>query len=170
VAMAREGQDFIKHEFDEAIAIQQSIVECERQLAEVHPMEATRSELQKMLKTDEKALSQLEQLGGQYGATGEREEVAQHMEELGAEVAGNAKNGPDSEKYEMHAVVLTMKRKQQDSATAMAEIAKKIGDTKMQEAATRFQKDTREAADQLARSLTHLAVDLASRGRAPLSR
>ena len=35
---AKTGEEFIKHEFDEAIAIQQSIVDAEAALAETHPV------------------------------------------------------------------------------------------------------------------------------------
>ena len=39
---AKTGADFIKHEFDEAIAIQRSIVEAGTELAQSHPMPSAR--------------------------------------------------------------------------------------------------------------------------------
>lgn len=162
---AKEGTDFIRHELDEAIAIQQSIVACGEKLAQEYPLEDARAQLQQMLKQDQEHLRKLEQLGKPFGAKGEREEVAQAFETLGSEVSQTAIGGPDSEKYELHAVVLNMKRKQQDSATAMTKIARKMGDKQLQEAFTTMQKEIKASAEELSKSLSTLATEIAMRGQ-----
>lgn len=167
MAQAKEGQEFIRHELDEAIAIQQSIVEAERQLSAEHPLPEAKKELESMAAEDEQQLRELEQLGRQFGASGKREEVAQHMEELKREVSKHLKGGADSEKYEMHAVLLTLKRKQQDAAAALAEIAGRIGNADLRKAASRLHEEMRSSADRLAASLAKLATEIASRGAQP---
>src|SRR3712207_1024848 len=144
---AKEGTEFIKHEFDEAIAIQQSIVACGEKLAQEYPLEDAKPQLQQMLKQDQDHLRKLEQLGKPFGASGQREEVAQAFEQLGTEVSQTAVGGPDSEKYELHAVILNMKRKQQDSATAMTKIAQKMGDQRLKEEITTMQKEIKASAE-----------------------
>lgn len=47
------GEAFIKHEFDEAIAIEEAIVEGERQLATSHPVPEVKCTLKGMLKDDQ---------------------------------------------------------------------------------------------------------------------
>ena len=161
---AKQGTEFIKHEFDEAIAIQQSICECGRTLAEEHPLEDARAELRQMLKKDEEHLRKLQTLGKPFGATGEKEEVALAFEELGTEVSQTAKGGPESEKYELHAVVLNMKRKQQDSAQAMTKIARKMKDQKLVDEFSTMQKEIKQSADAMAKSLSELALQIATQG------
>ena len=73
---AKVGEQFIKHEFDEAIAIQRTIVEAEEQLAEQHPEPDTQKAMRQGLKDSQKFLNELERLGGKHGATGKVEDVA----------------------------------------------------------------------------------------------
>jgi len=76
------GDEFIKHEFDEAIAIHGGIVEAETQLASSHPFPEGRDSIEALLKDDQAFLRQLQSLGEPYGAAGEMEEVAGSMLEL----------------------------------------------------------------------------------------
>jgi len=167
---AKEGTEFIKHELDEAIAIQQSIIACGEKLAQDYPLEDARPQLQQMLRKDQEHLRKLQQLGKPFGASGEREEVAQAFEQLGSEVSQTATGGPDSEKYELHAVVLNMKRKQQDSATAMTKIAQKMGDRRLKDEFATMHKEIKASAEEMSRTLSRLATEIAMRGQQAASR
>jgi hypothetical protein len=68
----------------------------------------------------------------------------------------------DSEAYEAHAVLLNLKRKQQDSAAAMLKIAREMKDTDMRDAAQEFERGTKESANELATQLAALAVKIAT--------
>ena len=155
------GTEFIKHEFDEAIAIQQSIVQSARQLSEAHPVEEMKRQIKTDLRTDEKHLTKLQKLGKPFGATGEREEVAQSLGELASETAQKAAT-EESEAYEAHAVLLNLKRKQQDSADAMVKIARERKDTELRDAASTMKKEIKASADGLAKSLANFAVRIAT--------
>jgi hypothetical protein len=82
MAEAKVGDEFITHEFDEAIAIHRGIVEADRSLAAIHPLPEVRRALKGYLKDDERFLSELEAIGSEKGATGKVEEVAGSMTEL----------------------------------------------------------------------------------------
>lgn len=158
---AKTGEAFITHELDEAIAIQRSIVKAEKSLGRDHPSESAKELILETLKADEQFLKQLEMLGKPKGATGKSEEVATALGELATETtekAGEAK----SEAYEAHAVLLNLKRKQQDSASAMIKIASAVQDTEMRDAATKFERDTKASAQALSMELAALAVEIAT--------
>ena len=150
---AKVGDEFIKHEFDEAIAIHGGIVEAETQLAKSHPVPGGARQHQGAAQGGPGASSSSSgSLGEPYGATGEVEEVAGSMLELMTatlESAGEA----ESEAYEAHAVLLSLKRKQQDSGAAMLRIARARKDTELRDAATEFERGQREGA-KVARRLT----------------
>ena len=160
MAEAKVGDEFITHEFDEAIAIHRGIVEAERSLAATHPVPEVKRELKGYLKEDERFLRELEGLGAEKGATGKVEEVAGSMTELMETTLQSAPEA-ESEAYEAHAVLLSMKRKQQDSGLAMIRIARDRKDTKLREAATRFERGQRLAAKGLGASLAAFAVRIA---------
>jgi hypothetical protein len=164
MAEAKVGPEFIKHELDEAIAIQRTIVEAEQRLGKVHPEAESKRYIEQCLKEDEKFLQQLEQLGQQHGATGEVEEVAGSMQELMQTTLETAEEA-ESEAYEAHAVLLNLKRKQQDSASAMVKIAREMKDTEMRDAAVGFEKATKTSANELAGQLATLAVRIATDGQ-----
>ncbi len=151
--MGHEGQAFIMHEFNEAIAVQQAIVETGRQLAAVHPMPDTKKSLKQGLKEDERLLRELERLGKKFGATGKREEIAAAMEQLAKQTAETAKGGDESEAYEATAVLLSLKRKQQDAAASIQKIARKLRDTEMREKAAEFQKAMKQGSQELVKQL-----------------
>ncbi len=155
------GTEFIKHEFDEAIAIQQSIVESAKQLSTAHPVPDVKRQLKSDLKVDQRHLSKLEEHGKPFGAVGKREEVAEALGTLADETAQKAAT-EESEAYEAHAVLLNLKRKQQDSADAMVKIARDRKDTKIRDAALRMKKEIKGSADELAKSLAAFAVRIAS--------
>jgi hypothetical protein len=161
MAEAKEGQQFIQHEFDEAIVVQRAIVEAERTLAEAHPLPEAQQAIGKLMKTDEKCLQQLTQLGERFGATGKVEEVAGAFQELSNTVTASADEAP-SEAYEAHAVLLNMLRKQQDSAGAMAKIAQEMGDREVKDAAIEMQKASKAGAEELSGLLAQLAVQIAT--------
>ena len=155
------GAEFIKHEFDEAIAIQQSIVASGKTLSTSHPMPEVKKQLTADLKVDQRHLASLEKLGKPYGAMGKREEVAQSLGQLASETASKA-GSEESEAYEAHAVLLNLKRKQQDSADAMVKIARDRKETQLRDAATKMKKEIKTSADELAKSLANFAVRIAS--------
>jgi len=161
---AKVGQAFITHELDEAIAIQRSIVDAEERLSRTHPFGEAKSALKAGLKDDRQFLRALEGLGREHGATGKAEEVAGSLTQLMEETARKAGEA-ESEAYEAHAVLLNLKRKQQDSATAMVKLGRSTKDAKMRDAATAFEKGTRESARKLSASLAAFAVEIASHGR-----
>jgi hypothetical protein len=162
---AKVGQEFITHEFDEAIAVQRTIVAAEEQLSRTHPFAAAKTALKSSLKGDRQFLSQLEKLGKEHGATGKVEEVAEGLQQLMQETAEKASEA-DSEAYEAHAVLLNLKRKQQDSASAMVRIARAQKDTTMRDAAVDFERGTRESAKELSSQLAAFAVKIAGTGPA----
>jgi len=155
------GTEFIKHEFDEAIAIQQSIIESGKRLSKAHPVPEVQKQLERDLKVDQRHLSELEKFGKPFGAVGEREEVAEALGTLADETAQKA-DSEESEAYEAHAVLLNLKRKQQDSADAMVKIARDRDETQLKEAASEMKKEIKSSADELAKSLADFAVRIAS--------
>ena len=158
---AKQGQTFIQHEFDEAIAVQQAIVEAGRALAKSHPLKEAKDAIGRMTKDDEQCLRQLQDLGKKFGATGKAEEVAGAMQDLSQTVTETAEEAP-SEAYEAHAVLLTMLRKQQDSSGAMIKIAQETDDREVKDAAVKMQKQTKSEADELATLLSQFAVQIAT--------
>ena len=160
---AKTGEEFIKHEFDEAIAIQQSIVEAEKSLSTAHPVPAAKKALKASLKEDETFLTELRTLGRKHGATGQVEDVAGGLKELMEETLSSAnQEGADSDFYEAHAVLLNLKRKQMDSAGGMLEIARATKDTDLRKAATEFQKAQKSTSESLADELASYAVKIAT--------
>lgn len=155
------GTEFIKHEFDEAIAIQQSIVSAAKALSTSHPVVAVKRQLTADLKVDQRHLTQLQKFGKPYGATGKREDVAEALGSLAAETAQKA-GSEKSEAYEAHAVLLNLKRKQQDSADAVIKIARDRKETELRDAAMKMKKEIKSSADALAKSLASFAVDIAA--------
>ena len=158
---AKTGNEFITHELDEAIAVQRAIVEAEESLSRDHPSAATKRLLKDTLKADQGYLRELETLGRQWGATGKAEEVAGALQQLMTETSEKAAEA-ESEAYEAHAVLLNLKRKQQDSGSAMLKIARAMKDTEMRDAAREFAVATKASAQVLATELANLAVTIAT--------
>jgi hypothetical protein len=155
------GTEFIKHEFDEAIAIQQSIIESGRRLSTSHPVPAVKRQITSAMKVDQRHLEQLQKFGRPFGASGKREEVAEALGTLADETAQKAAT-EESEAYEAHAVLLNLKRKQQDSADAVVKIARDRKDAELRDAAMKMKKEIKSGADDLAKSLADFAVRIAS--------
>lgn len=163
---AKVGDEFVTHEFDEAIAIQQVIVDAETTLATRHPMASSKRVISAALADDREFLRQLKALGKPKGATGKVEDVAKGMKELMEQTLESAtKEGYDSEFYEAHAVLLTTVRKQMDSAAAMRKIASDAGDTKARDAAAAMQKALTASAKALAAELAAYAVHIANEAK-----
>ena len=158
---AKMGEEFVTHELDEAIAIQRAIVDAEGVLSRDHPRKESKRLIEQALREDRKFLEQLERLGQPHGATGKVEEVAGALQELMTET-GQKTSEAESEAYEAHAVLLNLKRKQQDSGAAMIKIARAMKDTEMREAATKFAKATKTSAQELADELAEFAVAIAT--------
>ena len=154
------GTEFIKHEFDEAIAIQQSIVESGTKLATSHPVAGVKRQIKSDLKVDQRHLTELTKFGKPYGAAGKREEVAEALGTLAQETAEKA-GSEESEAYEAHAVLLNLKRKQQDSADALVKIARDRKEADLRDAATKMKREIKSSADDLAKSLADFAVRIA---------
>ena len=157
---AKTGREFITHELDEAIAVQRAIVKAEESLSREHPSASAKRALKDGLKADQGFLRQLETLGRQYGATGKAEEVAAALDQLMSETSEKAAEA-ESEAYEAHAVLLNLKRKQQDSGSAMLKIARAMKDTEMRDAAREFATATKASAQTLAAELADFAVTIA---------
>jgi hypothetical protein len=159
---AKYGDEFIKHEFDEAISIQSVIVQTGSTLAEKHPEAAARRLIKAMGRTDAQQLEELRRLGKPYGATGKVEDVSKALGELARETTAAAAEA-ESDAYEAHAVLLALKRKQQDSAAAVLKIARAVKDTSMRDSAREMFRDTRRASQELADALAEFAVVIATR-------
>jgi hypothetical protein len=160
---AKVGEEFITHEYDEAIAVQQSIVDAETELAKSHPVASAKRAIKEMLIEDKEFLSKLETLGKPHGATGKVEDVAGGLKELMEEVLETATTeGADSDYYEAHAVLLNLKRKQMDSAGGMLEIARATKDTELRDAATAFARAQRASCQTLADELATYAAQIAT--------
>jgi hypothetical protein len=163
---AKVGEEFIKHEFDEAIAIQQCIVDAEMTLSSKHPVSTAKRAIKAALADDQRYLKQLQQLGKEHDATGEVEDVAGGLTELMETTLATAtKDGADSDFYEAHAVLLNLKRKQWDSAGGMLAIARDQKDTELRDAAKAFQAGQKETSTALTKELAAYAVRIA--GTAP---
>ena len=155
------GREFITHEFDEAIAIQQSICDAGTNLSQSHPVAAVKRQLTADLKVDQRHLAELQRFGKPFGAAGKREEVAEALGSLADETSAKA-GSEESEAYEAHAVLLNLKRKQQDSAEAMIKIARDRKDTDLRDSAMKMKKEIKASADELAKSLADFAIQIAS--------
>ncbi len=159
------GREFIKHEFDEATAIQQCIVESGRELSAAHPVPAARTALQELQPIAEQHLETLQSFGATFGARGKKEEVVRGMEGLMKKVLASAKEKgkeEESEAYEAHAVLLSLFRKQQDSAPAIKKIATELGDRKLAAAAGTMKRELDAATKRLNELLGDFAVRIAS--------
>ena len=160
---AKVGDDFITHEFDEAIAIQRSIVKSETTLSTKHPVGSTKTEIKNALQDDKTFLEQLEKLGKAHDATGKVEDVAEGMTELMTETLETAtSDGNDSDYYEAHAVLVSLKRKQMDSAGGMLAIARDQGDDELRQLATAIQRVQKSSSTALADALATYAVGIAA--------
>jgi hypothetical protein len=160
---AKTGEDFIKHEFDEAIAIQRSIVKAETSLSTKHPIATAKRAVKTALTDDQSYLQQLEKVGKTHGATGEIEDVAEGMTELMTTTLESATSEKaDSEFYEAHAVLVSLKRKQMDSAGGMLAIARDQGDDDLRKLATAMQRAQKSSSTELADELAGYAVKIAA--------
>lgn len=161
IGEAKVGDAFVTHEFDEAIAIQQVIVDAETTLSTRHPVASTKRVIKAALTDDREFLKQLKAMGKQHGATGKVEDVAQGLKDLMESTLESAtKEGHDSDFYEAHAVLLTTLRKQMDSAAAMRKIGSDARDTKMRDAAAAMQKALTANAKALSAELAAYAVKI----------
>ena len=162
---AKVGSEFVTHEFDEAIAIQRTIVDAEDSLATVHPMASAKRAIKSALAEDRRFLKQLETMGKEHKATGKVEDVAGGLKELMDKTLESATTERvDSAFYEAHAVLLNLKRKQMDSAGGMRKIAGAIRDTQMRTAATAFERAQRASSKALATELATYAKVIAAAG------
>ncbi len=157
---AKYGDEFVTHEFDEAIAIQQAIVDGAESLAKSHPRATSRRVVAAARTEDEQFLRTLKKFGKAHDATGKAEGVALALKKLMDEMAKSAGEAP-SEAYEAQAVLINLKRKQQDSAAAMVKIAREQDDTGLRDAALEFGKVTKSSAQALADDLADFAVEIA---------
>ena len=160
---AKTGEAFITHEYDEAIAVQQCIVDAETTLSTKHPRSSAKAAIKSALAEDKTFLTQLKALGKPHGATGKVEDVAGGLKELMEETLETATTeGADSDFYEAHAVLLNIKRKQMDSAGGMLEIARATKDADLRTAATAFQKAQKASCQVLADELATYAAQIAT--------
>jgi hypothetical protein len=160
---AKVGEAFVKHEFDEAIAIQQAIVDAEDRLGRSHPRPSAKAAIKAALGEDRAFLTQLKKLGKQHAASGEEEDVAGGLNELMATTLSSAtQDGADSDYYEAHAVLLNLKRKQMDSAGGMLKIARTLKDAELRQAATEFQRAQKASSKVLADELAAYAAVIAT--------
>lgn len=160
---AKVGEEFITHEYDEAIAVQQCIVDAETTLSTKHPVSSSKAAIKAALAEDKTFLTQLKALGKPHGATGKIEDVARGLKDLMEDVLETATTGgADSDYYEAHAVLLNTKRKQMDSAGGMLEIARATNDAELRTAATAFAKAQKGSCQVLADELASYAAKIAT--------
>jgi hypothetical protein len=157
------GQEFVTHEFDEAIAVQAAIVAAGEKLSREHPWAEARRVIQSSLRQDRAQLTQLQKYGKKFGAEGKREEVAGALATLMEQTAEKAST-EDSEAYEAQAVLINLKRKQQDSADAVHKMARNMGETELRDSALEMKRTIKRSADELAKNLSQFAVRIASAG------
>jgi len=157
------GQEFVTHEFDEAIAVQTAIVDAGEKLSGDHPWTEARRVIQSALQQDRSQLTQLAKYGKKFGAAGKREEVAGALAALMEETAAKAST-EESEAYEAQAVVLNLKRKQQDSADAVHKMARDMGEIALRDDALKMKRAIKRSADDLAKNLSRFAVRIAATG------
>lgn len=163
MAHSKFGESFITHEYDEAIAVQRSIVDAETTLSSKHPMAAAKRTIEECLAEDKGFLAQLVNLGKPHGAKGKVEDVAEGLGDLMNETLETAtRNGADSDYYEAHAVLLACKRKQMDSAGGMLEIARATRDAELRRAAATFAKAQKASGDRIALALADYAAKIAT--------
>ena len=155
------GQEFVTHEFDEAIAVQTAIVAAAEKLSRDHPWPEARRVIESSLRSDRRQLTQLEKYGKQFGAAGKREEGAGALATLMEQTAAKA-SAEDSEAYEAQAVLINLKRKQQDSADAVHKMASDMGETALRDDALKMKRAIKRSADELAKNLSQFAVRIAS--------
>jgi hypothetical protein len=163
---AKVGEAFVKHEFDEAIAIQQAIVDAETKLATAHPMRSAKAAIKESLADDRRFLAELQTLGKKHDATGKVEDVAGGLTELMEQTLTTATgDGADSDFYEAHAVLLNLKRKQIDSAGAMVKIGRATKEPELRKAATEFARAQRTSSKTLATELAEYAAVISTSAR-----
>ncbi len=163
---AKVGEAFVTHEFDEAIAIQQVIVDAETTLAASHPMRTAKAAIKVSLADDRRFLKELQTLGKKHDATGKVEDVAGGLKELMEEALSTAtKEGADSDYYEAHAVLLNLKRKQMDSAGGMLKIGRATKEPELVRAATEFERSQRTSSKTLASELAVYAAAISTSSR-----
>ena len=80
--MGHEGQAFITHEFNEAIAVQEAIVESGRQLSESVTVLDAQKSLKQGLKEDERLLKELQKLGEKFGDTDVRDKAGEFQKAM----------------------------------------------------------------------------------------
>ena len=160
---AKTGEAFITHEYDEAIAVQQCIVDAETTLSTKHPQSSAKRAIKASLSEDKTFLADLKKLGKPHGATGKVEDVAEGLKDLMESTLETAtKEGADSDYYEAHAVLLNIKRKQMDSAGGMLEIARATKDDELRTASTAFAKAQKASCQTLATELATYAAKIAT--------
>lgn len=160
---AKTGQAFVTHEFDEAIAIQEVIVDAESKLSTTHPLSTAKTAIRASLTEDRKFLRQLQTLGKRHDATGKVEDVAGGLKQLMEETLETAfKEGADSDYYEAHAVLLNLKRKQMDSAGGMLKIARATRETELRDAAREFGRAQKASCQVLTAELGLYAAQIAT--------
>ena len=160
---AKVGDEFVTHEYDEAIAIQRSIVDAEQSLSTKHPVASSKREIKSSLADDRAFLEQLEKLGKPHGATGKVEDVAEGLTELMAETLKTAvAEGADSDFYEAHAVLISLKRKQADGAGGMLAIARDREDADLRKASQAMQRAQIASSNTLSQELAKYAVKIAA--------
>lgn len=160
----KSGREFVTHELDEAIAIQELVVETGRKLAKAHPEAEARRLISRLVTADERQLRELERLGKPWGATGKVGDVAEGLASLARETVEKAGEAP-SEAYEAHAVLLTLKRKQQDGAAAVLKIARTLKETALRDSAREMLRETKRASQELADALANFGAVIASDGQ-----
>jgi len=157
------GAEFIKHEYDEGIAIQQTIVAAAEELGKTHPVASAKELIQAQLEVDRRHLTELETLGATHGAKGKKEDVARGMSTLMTKTLEKAttKEREESDVYEAHAVLLSLKRKQLDSAGGMLKTSTERGDTTAAAAHGKHHRELKTATQALSESLASFAVRIA---------
>lgn len=154
------GAAFITHEYDEGIAIQQIIVAAAEELSTQHPVPDAKRAIAAQLDVDRRQLAELQALGAPHRAKGKKEDVVRGMGSLMTKTLEKAteKEREESDVYEAHAVLLSLKRKQLDSAGGMIKTATDRGDKDAVTAHRKHERELKAATQELAESLAAFAV------------
>ena len=84
------GKEFIKHEYDEGIAIQEAIVAAAGELRDAHPMPAAKELITEQLAVDRRHLEELRALGAVHAANDVGEQLLERPVGSGLDVEARA--------------------------------------------------------------------------------
>lgn len=166
------GTRFVTHVFDETVALQRTLLAAETALADRHWDEQTRRLIRDALTDDRRLLADWERLGARYGASGIDGVTAAGVTEMVDQLTAPwLADGAASDLYDLHALVVTTKYRQQHNAAALRRFAPVLGDREVRSTAIDAERCQRLTGRALGRVLLALAKAIATtppRNRTPV--